>query len=166
MAANSHVVGGYIYSLAAIPGVVAANNYLSLFNPSGNTKRFIVAGLFLSNTQTNPSAVVTPMRGWRTSAASGGTLVTDLTTIAKVQTPDPTPTAEIRTGNPTVTLGAALFNSPPQLEARTSNVHDVDLPVGFKPFTLLPGEGIALRAETQTTSTFWNMTIVWAEAGR
>lgn len=166
MGASSHVSSAYIYSLAEVQGVAAANNYLSLFNPSSNTKRVLIAGLFLSNTQTNPSAVTTPMRGWRVSTATGGTLVTDLATIAKVQTPDPDPTVEIRTGNPTVTLGAALFNSPPNLDSRSTNVHDVDLPPGFKPFMLLPGEGIAVRSDTQTTTIFWNMTIVWAEVGR
>lgn len=167
MSASSHILSGYIYSISQLPGVVGPNNYLSLMNPSTSVKRVIIVGLFLSNSLTNPSAVTEPMRGWRISAATGGTQVTDLTTISKIQTQDPDPGVELRVGNPTCTLKSALFNSPPQLETRTSNVHDVELPPGIKPFTLLPGEGIALRCENTAGATIvWNVTVVWAEVGR
>lgn len=167
--ADRHIASGYIYSLAELPGVVAPNNYISLFNPIGATRVAVLSGIFVSYSLAIGTSITTPMRGYRVSTASGGTSV-DTTevagNVAKVQTSYPDPVVEIRKDNPTVTLGPALFNSPPPTQKDTNFVHDINLPSGLLPFTLRPGEGIVLRTEASLTDAFWNLTLVWAEQGR
>jgi len=153
----------YVFSQDAIANVSTAYVYLSLFNPVGSGKFLVVGGLFVSSTITIPSSVPDSLRGWRITAASGGTLQLD-SAVAKVQSNFPDPVAEVRTGNPTVTLGAALFNSPAPIENKASSVHEINLPPGAPPFTLVPGEGIAVRtAAGAGTGATWNISVVWAE---
>lgn len=154
----------YIFSLDKVPIVAAANNYLSLFNPAGSEKIILVNGVFISSTLTTPSSVTDPLRGWRITAASGGVLQS-APGVAKTQSKLPDPTAEVRTGNPTVTLGAPVFNSPAPIENRSSSVHVVGLGAAIDPFILAPGEGLVLRSEAgAATGGTWNLSIVWAEA--
>lgn len=167
--ADRHIASGYIYSLAELPGVAAANNYITLFNPSSSTRTAILSGIFVSYSLTIGVSITTPLRGWRISAHSGGTSVDtsgSANNVAKVQSIYPDPLCEIRKDNPTVTLGAPLFNSPPPTQKDTNFVHEISLPSGLLPFTLRPGEGFALRTESSITDARWNLTIVWAEQGR
>lgn len=167
--ADRHIASGYIYSIAEVPGVLAANNYISLFNPSSSTKVAVLSGLFVSYALPIGASISTPLRGWRTTAHSGGTSV-DMSAaagnVAKVQTIYPDPLCEIRIDNPTVTLGPACFNSPPPTQKDPNYVHEVDLPTGLLPFTLRPGEGFVLRTDASLTEVRWNLTLVWAEQGR
>lgn len=164
--ADRHIASGYIYSKAEIPGVVAANNYVTLYNPASNTKVGILSGLFVSYSLTIGTSITTPMRGYRISAEpTGGTDVANAD-IAKVQTIYPDASLLLKTGNPSVSLGAPLFNSPPPTQKDTNFVHEISLPSGLLPFTLRPGEGIVLRTEASLTDARWNLTVVWAEQGR
>jgi hypothetical protein len=164
--ADRHIASGYIFSQAEIPIAALGYNYISLFNPVGSTKVASVAGIFVSHSLFTSSSVASPLRGWRISTASGGTLQA-LSAIAKVQTTNPDPTCEVRTGDPTCTLGAAIFNSPPPIQDKANWLHEVALPSGILPFTIRPGEGIVLRTELGIgQSADWNLTIVWTEQGR
>lgn len=152
----------YLYSQDAVPGVVTTNVYVSLFNPVGSQKIGILSSVFLSSTLTNPSSIVTSMRGWRITSATGGTAVAN-TEFARLQTHWPEATLQVRIGNPTVTLARALFNSPAPVSARSSSVHAVELPAGSPPVLLYPGEGFCLRSVSQSTDAAWNITLAWAE---
>lgn len=154
----------YDYSIAIQPGVVGPNNFMSLFNPTGSGVALSVGAVFISNGAVNATSSIDPMRGFRISAASGGTLV-PTTEIAKFITYHPDPAAEVRTANPTVTLGPALFNSPPVITTGTggSDVHDVLVPPGSGPFLLLPGEGLVVRTAAGDLDQRWNISMVWGE---
>lgn len=162
---DNNITGVYVYSADEINGVAAANNYLSLFNPVGSGKSLYIGGIFISCVTAGGSTVTAPMRGYRITTATGGTLQA-VSTIAKFITATPDPIAEVRLGNPTVTLGAALFNSPPPLSAGngTTPVHQVPIPPNSGPFSLAPGEGIVLRQTTGDVDLRWNLSIAWAEA--
>lgn len=158
------VTGTYVFSMADVPGVALANNYLSVFNPVGSGKTMIFGGMFFS--AWNIAAITTPasMHGNRVTAASGGTLQTNSTAVAKFSTTNPTSTMEVRIANPTVTLGAQLFNYPPPVtNLGTGQVYGVTTPPGAAPFTFAPGEGIVVQTATGDTDMRWNISYVWAE---
>jgi hypothetical protein len=108
------------------------------------------------------------MNGFRITAASAGTLQTNSTAVSKFQSSFPTSIAEVRTGNPTCTIGAQIFNASPVVttgaSAGASTVQNVAAaPAVYPPFTLAEGEGIVLRTLSGLVTTLWNLSIVWAE---
>lgn len=163
-ASNPSIRGSYDFSLADTAGVVAANNWISLFNPVGSGRSVLFGGAFISSTAAGATSVTAPMRGLRVSTATGGTLQL-AAAIAKFNSANPDAVAEVRTGNPTVTLGAAIFNSPPTISASVGStaVHAVAVPPAAGPFVLAPGEGVVLRTESGDTDQRWNLSIVWVE---
>lgn len=154
----------YDYSLASSPATVTAKNHVALFNPAGSGKILSAGAVFLTNSLTSPSTAIEPMRGFRITSSTGGTLVA-VADICKFNTTHPDPVGEVRINNPTCTLGPAFFNSPPSLNNRSSASHQVDIPPGGGPFVLRPGEGIVLRQGVSVTDLTWNLSIVWAEIG-
>lgn len=162
---DNNIDGVYVYSADEIVGVAAANNYLSIFNPVGSGKLIYFGGAFISAVTAGGSNVTSPMRGFRITAASAGTLQA-VSAIGKFITSNPDPIAEVRIGNPTVTLGAGLFNSPPPLSAGSGStpVHQVPVPPNSGPFVLAAGEGIVLRQAVGDNDLRWNLSVVWAEA--
>ncbi len=162
---DNAITGVYVFSADEIPGVAAANNYLSVFNPIGSGKNLYLGGVFISAVTAGGTTVTAPMRGFRITTAAGGGLQA-VSATAKFITAYPDSVAEVRTGNPTVTLGASLFNSPPPLSAGVGStpVHQVPIPPNSAPFSLAPGEGIVLREATGDTDLRWNLSIAWAEA--
>lgn len=160
---NPAVRGVYLHSLAAVPGTVASNTFITLFNPVGSGRTLSFGTVAISSTNTSPSTEVTPLRGHRISTApTGGTLIA-ASALARFDTTQVNPTGALRVDNPTVALGAGLFNVPPLLDNRSSDVHNVDIPPGAGPFLFRPGEGIAINKAVGVTSTTWNITLVWAE---
>lgn len=166
MVQNPALDGAYVYSQAEIAGVAAANNYMTLTNPLGSGKTIVFAGAFISSFIVGDTgATITSMRGYRATAVSGGTLQA-ASAIGKFQTSQPTPVGEIRIGNPTATLGTALFNSPPFIGAAKSSVpfvHQVPIPPQGGLFTLTEGESMVLRAEVGDVDTRWNLSLAWGE---
>ena len=153
----------YVFSMDNVTNVATPNNYLSIFNPVGNPHSVIITGVFVSATLLTSSSITASLRGWRISAASGGTL-RDPDTFSKAQTHFPDATAEVRTGNPTCTLATALFNSPSPTADKANWVHEVGVGSLASPFVAMPGEGIVLRSEAGIgVGATWNMSIVWAE---
>lgn len=154
----------FVYSVGNVAGVVAANNYLSLFNPVGSGKLLSFGSAFISSTTAGGTTVTDPMQGFRITTATGGTLQAT-STFGRFVTSEPDSVAEVRIGNPTVTLGAQLFNSPPAISATTgsTNVHIIPVPGGLQPFILAEGEGIVLRTLVGDTDLRWNLSVVWAE---
>lgn len=157
--------GGYVYSQDQITGVVAANNYLALTNPVGSPRLVVVAGIFISSTTIGGISDAPPMRGFFTTNVSGGSLVAS-SGIGKVRSTMPNPSAEVRTGNPTVTLGAPFFNSPATIASGSESpgfVHQVPTTIPAGSITLLPGEGIVLRTASGSDPQRWNLSVAWSE---
>lgn len=164
--ASPAITGVYVFSVPSLAGVVAANTFVTLYNPIGSGKNISFSAAFISTVATAAAGTTAPMRGYRIAAAPTGGSVQAASTIAKFRTTQTDSVAEVRLGNPTVTLGAALWNTPPAVTGGVGGgqfVHDVDTPAGSPPFLLVPGEGIAINCSAGDTDQVWNITIVWAE---
>lgn len=161
-----NLTAAYIYSLTDAPGVVAANNFISLFNPVGSGKKMYFLGMFISTyVAGGGSTTRNSMQGKQITAASAGTLV-GAASIAKLISTYANPTSEVRISNPTVTANAAFLNSPPPIGSTASQyVHSVGLGAsensggGF----FAPGEGFVLTTAAGNTNQTWNISIVWGE---
>lgn len=166
-APNPAIKGSYVYSTGAVPGVVAANNFISVFNPLGSGKTVSLGAAYISSFCVAADLTPAPMNGFRITAASGGTLQTNSTAVAKFQTTMVDSICEVRTGNPTVTLGPQIFNANPVVAGGANGgstpQNVAAAPAVFPPFTLAPGEGVVLRTASGLVATQWNMSIVWAE---
>lgn len=154
----------YFHSLIDAPGVVAANNFMSIFNPvgSGKTVSFfsIAVDCFAGGASGTASSLVVD----RISAASGGTLLA-AANINKLITTEPNSTTEVRTGNPTVTkVGVSLYSWPPPLStgsgAGSSVVSAVPPSEGFY---CLPGQGISFNTPAGNANQVWSIKATWAE---
>lgn len=155
----------FLYSLAGVAGSAAAYNFVSLFNPANSGKALIPSGVFVSSTSASSSSVAAPLRGYRISAASGGTLQATSSLVCMAGHLDGTfSVAEVRIDNPTCTIGSPIFSSPALQANNQVLIHDVELPTGTPPFTLNPGQGVVLRTISGTANITWNMTLVWSEA--
>jgi hypothetical protein len=156
----------YVYSINDVPGVAAANNFLSVFNPLTSGKTVI---FYLSNTVAWAGAATTAtvsMRVLRTTAASGGSLVT-ASAVAKFVSASPSASAEVRTGNPTATLASVndLLGTPPAITSAGAGVSAsaVSSTPGGASFVCVPGEGIVWRTASGDVDQLWNFQVVWAE---
>lgn len=158
--------GGYVYSRPMTAGVVAANNFLSLENPVGSSRTLVIGGVFISSVIVGDiTATVDPLRGYLASGFSGGS-VEAASTIGKIKSTMPNPTGVIRINNPTATLGAAWFNSPPLIGASKTSapfVHQVPTTLLAGSIFLLPGEGTVIRTESGDVDQRWNISIAWNE---
>lgn len=163
---NPAIRGAYVFSIGGVAGVVAAQNHLSLFNPSGSGRNISLGAAYVHSEATAASLTPAPMQGFRITAASGGTLQTNSTAVAQFQTSMPTSIAEVRTGNPTVTTAAQIFNASPVISPNTgasTPQYIAAAPAVYPPFILAPGEGIVLRTSSGLTTMSWNLSVVWAE---
>lgn len=149
----------YIFSMAESVSDIAAKNHVVLLNPSTSVKPILFGGFFASFTSVGVSTFMAPMRGYRCSDVSGGTLH-DVAETCKFDTALPNPVARLYTANPSVTLGAALLNSPLGIDKRSSAVHQIESPV---PFLVRPGEGIVLRQGAVGLDLYWNLSVLWRE---
>lgn len=165
--ANPALKGGYVYSRAQTTGVVTPNNFLALYNPVGSGRTITVAGVFISSTVVGDvTPTVDPLRGWIATAVSGGSQEL-ASTIGKTRSTMPTPVGQIFINNPTATLGASWFNSPPILAAAKQSsafVHQIPAVIAGMPLTFLPGEGTVIRTESGDVDQRWNISIAWNES--
>lgn len=165
-AKDPKISGTYASGITDVAGVAAANNYLSIENPVGNTKLIVLLGLFISTyVASGMSTTRNSMTGKLASSLSGGTVVT-AANIVKFDSTYAAATAVLRTGNPTVTLGANVFNSPPPINASTGQyVHSVGAGASTAGGGLLlrPGEGFVVTSAAGNTSQTWNMSVQWGE---
>lgn len=155
----------YVTAVTDVPGVVAANNFLSVFNPVGSGKNVVI---FFAQTipwATGATTATVSMNVFRTTAASAGTLVT-ASSIGRFVTADGSPVTEVRTGNPTVTTtGASLLGTPPAITSAASGVSggSVSSSTPGASFLLVPGEGIVWRTASGNVNQLWNFQVIWAE---
>jgi hypothetical protein len=166
LAQSPVVKGAYIFSVTDAPGVIAANNFMTLVNPVGSGKTVIILGTFVSTyVATGASATRNSLQGMQATAVSGGSLAS-ASAIGKFASSMPNAVAELRTGNPAATPGANLFNSPPAIGVTASQfVHTVGggASTASGPLTLAPGEGLVIRTAAGNVSQTWNISVVWGE---
>lgn len=166
-AAIPGLTGAYIVSLTDLPGVVAANNFVSVFNPVASGRNLYFLGMFISTyVASGASTTRNSMQGKQITAASGGTLITGAANIFKPVSTYPNNVSEVRTGNPTVTANATFLNSPPPIGTSTGQyVHSVGLGASQNGGGLFfaPGEGFVLTTAAGNTSQTWNISVVFGE---
>lgn len=147
-------------------GVVAANNFLSVFNPVGSGKNIIVAQFVCFPYATAAAAPTVNMDVQRISAASVGTLLA-AANINKFDTTQVNSIAEVRTGNPTVTLVGTVpvIAIPPAVTgaaAGASSTINIIPPSGSL-FICRPGEGIVARTSSGSVGQKWSLGFSWSE---
>lgn len=149
------------------PGVVAANNFLSIFNPASSGKLITVLLYRVYPYSGAAASATNSMAAWRTSAASGGTLRNNSTDLAKFDTTQPNSIAEVRHGNPTCTLVNTfpVAAIPPAITAAGAGVGtagSVEPPSGTF-FRIRPGEGVVARTAGGDVDQVWTIAISWYE---
>lgn len=161
-----NLTGAYLASINDVPGVAAANNFLALFNPVGSGKKMYYLGAYISTyVASGGSTTRQSMQGHAITASSGGTLMAS-SAIFKLDSTFVNAAAQVRTGNPTVTVAANVFNSPPPINTTTTQyVHAVGL--GFATIgggvIFREGEGVVFTTDAGNTNQTWNLSIGWAE---
>lgn len=163
---NPSLDGFYVFSSAALTGVVGPNTYMTLYNPVGSGKTIAFGGAFVSMVASAATSKTVPMRGHRFSGAPTGGTVQPSSSVGKFVSTYPNSVAEVRLGNPTVTLGAALWNTPPAVTTGVGGgqfIHAVNVPPGAGSFTLAPGEGLAVNCQDGGTGQVWNISLVWGD---
>lgn len=151
----------YTAAITDVPGVVAANNFLSLFNPVASGKTIIVYGTIVLAWASGAQTATVSLNVFRTTAASAGSLQTP----DKFSSSSPASIAEVRKSNPTVTTtGASLGGWPPAVTAAAGGTSPYSLNTpGGASFVLLPGEGVVMSTASGNVNQLWNLGFIWAE---
>ena len=155
----------YVATLADAAGVVAANNFLSIFNPVASGRTVIFFSSLTIPWASGSTTVATSMNVFRTTAASGGTLIT-AANIGRFNTADGNPVAEVRTGNPTVTTsGISLLATPPVMSGspQGSSPTALSSTAPGASFICTPGQGIVWSTAAGNVNQLWNIQVVWCE---
>lgn len=158
------VTGVYTYSLVDAPGVVAANTFMSLFNPIGSGKTVtLFGGTAAAYVAASSSTVRSSLRFTRVTSVSGGVLQST-SSICKFSSTYPNSIVEIRTNNPTTVTGAVLATLPPAINpASVPFQFAFPMTSGMGPFRIAPGEGIIVHTLVGDVDQTWNITIIWGE---
>lgn len=162
---NPQVDGTYIYSIANVPGTVASNTFMTLYNPLGSGKQVVVGGMFISTVAAAGTAATQPTRIHRINASPTGGTVVLVADVFKFNSSNPNPVCQLRINNPTATLLAPASNTPPPVTTGAGGgqfVHEVDPPTGTT-VLLAPGEGVAINNSAGDTAQRWNISLAWAE---
>lgn len=154
----------YFYTLFDTPGVVASNNFLSVFNPAGSGKLLIFYQAEIVNYSNGVTDAFSSLTATRITAASAGTLVA-ASNISRFVTSTPDPVAVVRVGNPSVTTtGLALNAWPPPVSDKAGS--GAQLATSTPPgagFVCLPGQGIVFNTLTGDVNQLWKINTIWAE---
>lgn len=154
----------YFHTIYDVPGVVAANNFMSIFNPVGSGKTIAFYQAEISSYATGASGTNTSMVATRISAASGGTQIT-AANINRFLTTWSNPVTEVRVGNPTTTTVGTPLNAwvPPLANgAGVGATAYTSTPPG-EGFVCLPGQGISFSTAAGNVNQAWKINVIWAE---
>jgi len=154
----------YFHAAIDMPGVVAANNFLSVFNPVGSGKTISFFSVAPDSYAVGASSTGVSLVVDRTTAASGGTQIS-AANINKLITSETNSIAEVRVGNPTVTKsGISLYSWPPPLASGLGAASSAysSVPPG-QGFFCLPGQGINFSTSAGNTNQVWSIKVTWAE---
>lgn len=156
----------YGYGISDVPGVVAANNFMTLFNPVGSGKLLTVYRLTVFPWAGGATTATSSLTASRVTAASGGSLVA-AANISKFSTASANSIAEVRTANPTATIvGVPITAIPPAITAAAAGVGAVATiqpPTGAS-FVCQPGEGVVVRTAAGDVDQLWNIFVTWGES--
>jgi hypothetical protein len=160
---NPAYTGIYQFSAQDMPGVVAANNFLSLFNPLASGVNVVIIGGVVGNYLiTGATNARFSLQIARVTTAAGGVLQ-GAATIAKGVTAYPAAMAEVRLSNPAVTLGPVLTAVPPPVSPNFAFRTVLSVAEAAAPLLLVPGEGVVARTAGGDTDQTWNVQVQWAE---
>ena len=155
----------YSYAINDAPGVVAANNFVSFFNPVGSGKIMLVFQATVATYAVGVSTTDTSMTVRLLTSASGGSPVA-ANTIYPLRSDWPDPVVEVRIGNPATSLAVygTLASFPP---ASTSGVGGGESASVTTPTATgvpyAPGEGLVFLTAAGNTNQRWNVLFIWAE---
>ena len=154
----------YFHTILDAPGVAGANNFLSIFNPAGSGKAVVFLTAEVRPYAAAATSVATSITAFRTTAASGGTLIA-ASDIHRFVTYWPDPVAVVRTGNPSVTTVGIPINAfpPPVSSGAGVGSAGTSAAPGVGAFTCLPGEGLVSTTSSGDTDQRWDITLTWAE---
>jgi len=165
---NSLPEGALLYTtlVSEVAGTVAAQNLLSVFNPSGSGKTMVFYQ-FVAYPYAGAAATATnSVNVFRTTAASGGSLRA-AADINKFITTQPNSIAEVRTGNPTTTNGnVPIISIPPALTSAGSGISGTNtlVPPTGAAFVCLPGEGVVVRVAAGDVDQLFDLGFTWSES--
>lgn len=158
----------YTFNLPDIPGVIAANNFVSFFNPVGSGKNVVIYRATITPWASAGDSVDVSMRAFRISgtAPSGGTQIA-AANIQKFMSSSPSSVVDLRTNNPTVGTVASqpVFSAPPAVSSAgvgAAATAITEVPSGAT-FVLVPGEGLVVSTPSGATQQLWNFSITWVE---
>lgn len=155
----------YSHAVTEAPGVVASNNFLSIFNPAGSGKTLTFYRIIVFPWATAATTATRSMTVQRITAASAGTLIT-AANVSKFSTAQPNSVAEVRQSNPTVTtVGLPTLSFPPAITSAGSGVTNAStiVPPTGASFNCLPGEGIVFNVAAGDVDQLWNLGAAWSE---
>lgn len=156
----------YTTLITDVVGVVAANNFLSIFNPLGSGKTFTFYQFVAFPYAGGATSATNSMSVFRATSISAGTQRA-AADIGKFITTQPNSVAEVRTGNPTATLAnVPILAVPPAITAAAAGVSAVAsiTPPSGASFICLPGEGVVARTTAGDVDQIWDLGFVWSEA--
>lgn len=154
----------YFHGMVDIPGVATANNFLSVFNPVGSGKTLVFYQAIISGYAGAAATSANSLQIFRTTAASGGSLVA-AANVNRFVTTDPNPVAEVRTDNPSTTnSGSVILGFAPPITTGSggSATAQSSIPPGAG-FVCLPGQGVVYGTAAGDTDQLWNINVLWAE---
>lgn len=154
----------YAYS-QQFTGVVAANTYFSVTNPPASGKAVLTLVFIATSTSVGAVSGAAPIIMYRASGVSGGTLQDNSTEVAKFVTTTPESIIQLRTSNPTATLGTRILSvqSIESTGTGSSSAATFQVPSGGPGAILLPGESILLRTANGDIDQRWNLNLLWQE---
>jgi hypothetical protein len=156
----------YTFNLPDVPGVVATNNFVSLFNPAASGKTIVIYRATIVPWASAGATTDVSMKVYRTASTPSGGSVVAAANIPKFDSAAPSSIADLRTTNPTVTLGVGpIFSSPPAVTsagagAQASFVSEI--PAGAS-FVLHAGEGVVAQTSSGNVNELWNFSVTWLE---
>ncbi len=157
----------YAASFSSVAGQTGTPyNFLSLFNPLASGKTIVPVATFIIPWASGAAGTFNSMETFRTTAASGGTLLSGAG-INKFVTASPSSVAEIRTVNPTITVVGPTFGGIPPVVSTTGSgtgaIGNVTAPSGSL-FSLVAGEGVCYRQVVAgDADQLWNLGFIWME---
>jgi hypothetical protein len=156
--------GFYSFSISDLPGVVAANNFVTLMNETGSGKTLQVYSATVGSyvAAAGGGGVRNSMIVQQIISSTGGTLQNQAA-IARLDRTMPAPTGAVRTGNPSVLFAANITSFPPPVGIDTGSNNDRIVSTQNSGVVLHPGEGIRFFTTAGSVNQNWNIAFSWAE---
>lgn len=155
----------YSFAVRDAAGAVAANNFISFFNPANSGKVMLAFVGIVTSYAVGVSTTDVSLTSRFITDATGGTLVPS-SEIYRLRNDWPNSVLEVRTGNPTVTLTSlgTIGNFAPPITSGVGGTTPSGLSAPSAagvPFA--PGQGFVWRTESGNVNQRWNLQFIWVE---